>query len=265
MKLLNHVKKLSISRVYLILRRGIHFGYCPVCERKTLFFKDGDWWRDHYHCSRCLSIPRQRAFLYVLHKNIPNWRELDIHESSPSGLLFNKFTSECESYIPTQFFPDIELGSIYGGFRCEDLSNQTFMDESFDIVITQDVLEHLFNPIQSLKEISRTLKPGGYHVFTVPWYYWQDTKIRAIKVNNEIVNIEEPDYHYNPVDEKGSLVVTEWGNDFIDTIYACTGMTTTVFHIQNKRIGAEAKFIEVFISRKPPNNQGDITNRWEAT
>ena len=139
---------------------------------------------------------------------------------------------------------------------------QTFDDESFDIVITQDVLEHLLEPSQSIKEICRTLKPGGVHVFTVPWYYWQETRIRARKIDGEIEYIEEPEYHANPVDEKGALVVTEWGKDLIDTIYVSSGMTTTAIRIYDRRIGVEANFIEVFLSRKHSYKLKELTNRW---
>jgi SAM-dependent methyltransferase len=200
--------------------------------------------------------------VHTLQQFIPDWRNLAIHESSPSGLTFEKFSAECQNYIPTQFFPEVSTGTIHQGFRCEDLARQTFADESFDIVITQDVLEHLLDPIASLKEICRTLKPGGLHIFTVPWYSWQDTKIRVRKCGDEIEYLEEPDYHGNPIDEKGSLVVTEWGRDLVDTIYACTGMTTTVMQVHDKYIGAEAKFIEVFLSSKLPQTADELINRW---
>lgn len=260
--MIKRLRNISIGRVFKILGRGVHLGGCPICEKKTLFYKSADWLRDNYRCIRCSSIPRQRALLKVLQKFFPDWRNLVIHESSPSGATFNKFTDECRGYLASQFFPDIPPGTICSGFRNEDLARQTFDDETFDLVITQDVLEHLIDPVQSLKEISRTLKPGGAHVFTVPWYFTQDTKIRAIQGENEIVHLEQPDYHVSPVDDEGSLVVTEWGSDLIDTIFASTGMTTTAIHINDRQAGIEAEFIEVFVSRKLPASVSSLTNRW---
>jgi 2-polyprenyl-3-methyl-5-hydroxy-6-metoxy-1,4-benzoquinol methylase len=137
------------------------------------------------------------------------------------------------------------------GFRCEDLTRQTFRSELFDLVITQDVLEHIFEPILALKDICRTLKPGGAHVFTVPWYYWSETKVRARKIKGEVEYLEEPDYHRNPIDENGALVVTEWGKDLLDVIYENTEMETTVVKEINRDMGIDAEFIEIFISRKP--------------
>jgi len=256
------MRNLPVATVFNIFRRGLNMGFCPICEKKTLFYKKADWLRDNYHCIRCNSIPRQRALLQVMQQFFPDWRKFNIHESSPSGATFKKFSSECQGYRSSQFFPDIPAGTIFSGQRCEDLSRQTFNDESFDIVITQDVLEHLLDPVKSLKEICRTLKPGGAHIFTVPWYSWQDTKIRAIQEDDKIVYLEEPDYHVNPVNDEGSLVVTEWGKDLIDTIYASTGMSTTAIQIRDRQVGVDAKFIEVFVSRKLLGSVSSLTNRW---
>ena len=44
----------------------------------------------------------------------------------------------------------------------------TFPDESFDLVISQDVMEHVPDPSRAFAEIARVLKPGGSHIFTVP-------------------------------------------------------------------------------------------------
>jgi len=157
---------------------------------------------------------------------------------------------ECPNYIPTHYFSDIPPGQVKEGFRCEDLEKQTFSNESFDLIITQDVLEHLFEPQKALIEIGRTLKPGGAHVFTVPWYYWKDTVVRAVREADTIHYLLEPEYHGNPIDPEGSLVTTEWGRDLCDFIYKNSGMTTTAVRILDKHQGIEAKFIEVFISRK---------------
>jgi hypothetical protein len=88
-------------------------------------------------------------------------------------------------------------------------------------------------------------------VFTVPWYYWSETKVKARKIKGKVEYFEKPDYHRNPIDENGALVVTEWGKDLLDVIYKNTGMETTVVKEINRDMGIDAEFIEVFISRKP--------------
>ena len=233
------------------LRRGLVFGHCPICERRTVFFKEGDWLRDQFKCALCFSIPRGRALVQVLEIFFPTWRELTVHESSPGGPASNKLARECQHLIQTHWFPHVPLGEKHNGFRCEDLERQTFPNACFDLVISQDVFEHVLDPARGFAEVARTLRPGGAHVFTIPWYYWQPTFVRAARdAAGAIQYFAEPDYHGNPIDPQGSLVVTEWGADFCDFVYRVSGLTTTAVHMRDRQRGIEAAFIEVFISRK---------------
>jgi SAM-dependent methyltransferase len=230
--------------------RNFNLGYCPICQKKTIFVETGVWLRDYYYCVRCKSIPRWRALIYILNEHFPNWRDLTIHESSPGGPSSEKLKKECKSYTLSQFFPDTAAGTSKEGVRCENLEALTFQDGTFDVFVTQDVLEHVLNPEKVLGEIARVLKPGGAHVFTVPWYYWQPTKIRAATIDGAIKYFHPPEYHGNPVDANGSLVVTEWGVDFIDFIQTASSLTTTAIRIHDKKFGIAGKFADVFISRK---------------
>ncbi|MDF2455963.1 MAG: methylase involved in ubiquinone/menaquinone biosynthesis [Cytophagaceae bacterium] len=42
-------------------------------------------------------------------------------------------------------------------------------DESFDVVLCTEVIEHIVNPIEAIKEFSRLLKPGGQLLLTAPF------------------------------------------------------------------------------------------------
>lgn len=174
-----------------------------------------------------------------------------------------RLRDECSGYVPTQYFPGFLSGEVRDGFRCEDLACQSFDDACFDLVITQDVLEHLLEPVESMREICRTLQPGGNHLFTVPWYFWKDTKVRARKGERGTEHVELPEYHSNPVDSNGSLVVTEWGKDLCETIFASCGMSTTVHTTKDRHRGIDAQFIEVFVSTKPVARRADgLLERW---
>ena len=54
-----------------------------------------------------------------------------------------------------------------------DGSRFPFNDSSFDSVLCNQVLEHVFNPQQFLSEIRRILKPGGRILLTVP-FVWDE-------------------------------------------------------------------------------------------
>jgi SAM-dependent methyltransferase len=118
-------------------------------------------------------------------------------------------------------------------------------------VITQDVFEHILRPERAFAEIARTLKPGGAHVYTVPYYRGKKTLVRAQAAESGgIEYLMDPDYHANPVDGEGSLVVTEWGDEICDLIFQASGMTTSIFSFFNTNLGLEGEFLDVFVSRK---------------
>ena len=233
-----------------IITGKTNIGICSICGHKTLFIEESEWLRDHYYCIFCWSVPRQRALITVLQTEFPNWRRLQIYESSPCGASSRKLKRECRNYLPTQYYPDLQPGSYKRGFRCENLEKLTFADGAFDLVITQDVFEHVLDPASAFREIARTLKSGGAHIFTVPLYKGKRTIIRATKEEHQIKYLQEPMYHGNPVDKKGSLVVTDWGDDMIDFIETNSCMTTKMLTFHDKSLGLEAEFLDVFVSRK---------------
>jgi SAM-dependent methyltransferase len=48
-----------------------------------------------------------------------------------------------------------------------------FADASFDVAVSNYVVEHVEDPVSHLAEIRRVLKPGGFYVFRTPnlWHY----------------------------------------------------------------------------------------------
>jgi len=230
-------------------------GFCPICEKKAVFSSTEAWLRDHFLCSGCGSIPRERALMQVIKTYYPNYRELHIHETSPGGRGASpKLMTECAHYSASHYYQDIPLGEIHPqhGYRCEDLEGMTLADESVDLFISQDVMEHIFDPAKAFKEISRVLKPGGAHIFTVPIINKasQSECWASREENGDIIHHHEPEYHGNPIDHQGSLVTMHWGYDLASFIMSEAGTPTTIVMIDNLELGIRAEFIEVLVSIK---------------
>ena len=229
-------------------------GVCPICEDVTTFTTRDSWYRDYYFCEKCRSIPRHRAFMVVLDKFCPNWRELVMHDSSPGSTSISwKLKRQCKYYIGSQFFSGLAKGDIIDNFRNEDLTQMTFDDESIDLHVTQDVVEHVLEADKAFSEIARTLKPVGMHIFTVPIVRGVNPTVQraTIDMKGGIIHLEEPMYHGNPIGDGKSLVTWDWGYDIIQRIYDASKMHTICIQMDNLEHGIRAEYIDVFVSVKP--------------
>lgn len=238
-----------------------HEGFCPCCEQETIFLANDSWLRDSFLCTKCGCKPRERALMVTIEKYYPEWPQLSIHECSPikrgASIKLGKYG---QNYLASQYYPKHPLGEMVDGFRNEDLENQTFPDESFDLVITQDVMEHIYNPAKAFAEIARTLRPGGAHIFTVPIINkHKKTEVWATKGNDgEPVFLHKPEWHGNPVDSKGSPVTMHWGFDIVDFIKETSGLESTIEYIDDLHHGIRAEYIEVVVSRKLDREEANL-------
>lgn len=229
-------------------------GRCMTCSGQVRFIARAPYLRDSYQCSACGSIPRERALMAVIDSWYPRWRELAIHESSPSSRgASRRLADECAHYVASQYFPGRTPGSVVDGVRCENLEALSFPDASIDLHVTQDVMEHVFDPAQVFREIARTLKPGGAHVFTAPLWKKHEASTRRARLDadSKLVHLDTPVYHGNPVSDEGSLVTVDWGYDICRHIFEASGLFTHIIHIDDVSRGIRADLNEVLVTIKP--------------
>ena len=230
-------------------------GWCPICEKEVSFVSQHDWLRDHYFCEGCGSIPRERAIMHVIQTYYPNWKNLHIHESSPGNRGASvKMREQCKKYIATQYDLEVEFGKTHptNGYRSEDLEKQTFADNLFDLVVTQDVMEHVFNPENVFREIHRTLKNGGAHIFTTPIIRKESpSQCRAKQMRDgSIRHIHPPEYHGNPISNKGTLVTWHWGSDIKEIVANTIGSKVELVSCYNINMGIEGEYLDVIVQQK---------------
>ncbi|UDL93227.1 class I SAM-dependent methyltransferase [Lichenihabitans sp. PAMC28606] len=192
----------------------------------------------------------------VLDETMPDWRFVHIHESSPSDRgISKKLKESAKYYTASQFFPGKPFGIDVDGFRNEDLESQTFDDASFDIVVSLDVMEHVFNPSAVYQEVYRTLKHGGVYLHTFPMYKYLSegaTRRAEISSGGEVRHlIEPPQYHLNPVDSRGSLVTFDYGYDITRLINEWAPFDVRISRFWDESHGIIGEHTEVVICRKP--------------
>jgi SAM-dependent methyltransferase len=184
----------------------------------------------------------------------PRWRQRSIHESSP---CIEFFAQQCPGYTRSFYFEDVDLGSMKDGGRCENLEKLTFADDTFDVFLTQDVLEHVFRPDLALREIARVLKPGGVHVFTAPKHkHLLKSYARARQMDSgDIEYLLPAEYHGNPVGDGRSLVTWDYGADFDDLAAEWSGYQVSDYVIRDRARGIDAEYLDVFVMRKEEKNR----------
>ncbi len=223
-------------------------GYCHCCRQESVFQAKGEWLRDQYACLKCSSIPRQRHLQYVLDSYFKNWEDREIHESSPSNDFVSRY---CNHYSSSQYFDGSEAGSYLNGIRSENLESLSFPDNCFDLFITQDVFEHIFNPERAAREIMRVLRPGGAHVFTAPKHKGITNSFpRARLVNSQVEYLMEAVYHGNPIGDGKALVTWDYGDDFESLMTRWTRCSTINYITRDSALGIDGEYIDVFVTRK---------------
>ena len=156
------------------------------------------------HCQVCWSNFRSMALAHAIMVSFnfsgyfttfikqPYLQKLKILEINEAGSL-------------TKFFAEVP-GHLFIKYPEFDMMKLPFADETFDMIVHSDTLEHVPDPIAALSECCRLLKPGGRLAFTVPIVVDRLTRSRQ--------NLP-PSYHGYPNDEKRSdlIVHTEYGAD----------------------------------------------------
>lgn len=232
-------------------------GYCPICETSAKFVAKGKWYRGTLICQTCTngSTPRERALAHVLNREMPEWRDVAIHECSPMNRgISMKIREQCSNYVGTHYFPNHSFGSLVDGWRNENIEAQTFSDESFDLVLTLDVTEHVFNPGAMFREIWRSLKPGGLYISTFPIRKWmvEPSKPLARLRSDGVLEFlkDPPEYHGNPIDGKGALVTWDYGYDVHQLIAYWTSFSVEITRFSDRHQGILGEYTEVILCRK---------------
>ena len=59
-------------------------------------------------------------------------------------------------------------GLVLAEYPEHDMTALSMANNTFDLVLHSDTLEHVADPLQALRECHRVLKPGGHCIYTIP-------------------------------------------------------------------------------------------------
>jgi SAM-dependent methyltransferase len=99
----------------------------------------------------------------------------------------------------------------YGTSTQQNIEKMTYEDNSFDLLLHSETLEHVNDSAAAADECRRVIKPSGLVLFTVPVIWSRATRRRADAEGDAIEHLLEPSYHGRQ--DAGYLVVYEYGRD----------------------------------------------------
>ncbi|MEM1333786.1 MAG: class I SAM-dependent methyltransferase [Actinomycetota bacterium] len=224
--------RVLVSRHHFTIR-----GHCAACDAVTTMAMA--WhlggidaagsvhpaWTLNGRCDDCELVSRQRALVDHLRTHeLLDRPTLLAERVTPAFAVLDRLIPDLTGfeYLGDELVPgtlvDVEGTTV----RHEDLGALSFDDASFDLVVTQDVFEHVPDLAGALGEVRRVLRPGGRLVFTVPCFAHLDTTevLARVGPDGHVEQlVEPPEIHGNPVGD-GSLCFRHIGWDVLDLLRA---------------------------------------------
>ena len=269
-------EKLNRTNIFLARQFGGRTIVCNVCgQRATLWFEMHSVreCRDHkvghlretLECLNCLARTRYRLMARGL---LTECRErfgieavsiaalvpllggvtiLDTDAFSPIA----KIMKGTPGYILSSYMPGQPPGPMAGqDVYNVDLQAICFGDQTFDIILSTDVMEHVRDFDRANREIQRVLKPGGVHVFTVPFADpAATTRILIDTSGDEDVYLEPPQLHGDDHFNGGIPAYRIYGLDLVDNLKVL-GFEARIVHVQDAASGI---FSEDYLTARRPS------------
>lgn len=215
----------NIVESFVVKQKQIS-GFCNVCGKKTTFIVISDNLREDMFCSVCNSSNRLRQLMCTISIAVDGHPYLTLKETAKTinSKKLTIYTAEANSALYIQmkelikpnllttseyFEGDHKSGDMVDGVMHQDLQKTSFKNNSFDIVLTTEVFEHIPFADQAEKEVVRILKKGGHYCFTVPFYAdaKKDKTLAKMTKWGKVIYLAKPQYHGDPIRPEDGILV----------------------------------------------------------
>lgn len=200
--------------------QACNIGVALLADR--MYSVEGVNFRERMICGSCQLNTRQRFMAHLVRTALaarPGEVRTYLHEQ------ITPFWDWAQTGLPGELIGseylghDVAGGTEIDGIRHEDALALSFDDASLDVIVSNDVFEHVPDIDAALSEAARVLRPGGSLFFSIPFHSGSDQTVKRAELQGgEVVELLEPEYHGNPLSEKGSLVFYDHGWDILDRL-----------------------------------------------
>lgn len=241
-----------------VAEKGYLHSFCVLCRSYCRHHVGGPNLREEVTCRVCGSTTRQRQLALALEAALHGRRApLRIWNTECTGvahaILAARFAETHHEYVGTGYFGAAHAsGDVVRGVRHEDLQRPSFGNETVDIVLSSDVFEHVPDPYLAHREVHRVLRPGGVHLFAVPFHEnaaADDTRAR-LRADGGVEHLAEPIYHSDPLSPDGVLVFTIFAPEMVRKLKQI-GFEMDTYRLWNPMLGLLGENGLIFAARKP--------------
>ena len=126
------------------------------------------------------SLERHRLlWLYLKNETSFFKAKLKVLHFAPESALMNQFKK-----LKNLSYDTIDLNSPIADIKA-DICDLPFLDNSYDFILCNHVLEHIIDDNKAMKELYRVLKKNGIGIFQVPMDYNRNTTFEDFSVTNK--------------------------------------------------------------------------------
>ncbi|MEA3638332.1 MAG: class I SAM-dependent methyltransferase [Lamprobacter sp.] len=239
-------------------------GYCDPCEQFVDLRVDYQGtpnarasgqpnWRERLVCP-CGLNNRMRAAIHVFRQHCRPRSDDPIYITEQVTPLYRWLAKLYANVSGSEYLgKTIPFGTQRkDAVRNETLTALSFAADSFQYILSFDVLEHVPDYRQALAELHRVLRADGVLLFSAPFISAHaETTIRArVDTKGEIKHLLTPEYHGDPLSDAGCLCFYHFGWDLLDTCRAVGFRDAYVVALWSREYGYLGPEQLLFVARK---------------
>jgi SAM-dependent methyltransferase len=153
--------------------------------------------------------PRQRAVLDLLTTLNLDPATAALYATEGVTDYARRLAARFQRFVGSEYAPTEAEQKRIAPVVHQDLANLSFPDDCFDVIISNEVFEHLPDLPKSLAELARVTRAGGTLLATFPFLPFVEISLVKARMqpDGEIEYLMEKEFHGNPmIPDGGSLV-----------------------------------------------------------
>ena len=213
-----------------LYRWRIYKSECPGCGGgRFLSLQQNDLMT---RCMSCWATAMNLSLIPVVQGHSKKHKIDSAWEMSTYGATLTYLRKEIPVVHQSEYFIGVPSGQLVNGVMCQDVQQLSFVDESIDVITSNQVFEHVADDIQGFAECYRVLRHGGALVLGIPLHDIPVSRQLAELRDGKLVFFGTPEYHGSRTTGPYS-VPTFWHHSIHDI---CDRISTVGFTVEIKEV-----------------------------